>query len=114
MYPSDWTKVVRFMKSNGFNVADAALKNGGQIGIEYGGLFHYVSTQHTANHLFGGVRKILKLGLLGSTFGKVNAVENPASSTAGYMSGTNYDSRLDWGFKTQTNVAGLIFDINVV
>lgn len=111
--PRDWTKVVRFMKANGFNSADMALKNGGQIGIEYGGLFHYVSTAHTAGHLFGGVRKIMKLGLLNKTFGKVNAVDAPASSTAGYLSGTNYDSRLDYGFKTQTNVAGLVFDVNV-
>lgn len=111
--PQDWTKVVRFMKANGFSSADAALNNGGKIGIEWGGLFHYVSTQHTAGHLFAGVRKIVKLGLLASTFGKINEVKNPASSTAGYMPGSNFDALLDYGFKTQTNVAGLVFDVNV-
>ena len=112
--PQDWTYVVRFMQANGFNMADAALKNGGTIGIDYMGLYHYVSTLHTANHLFAGVRKILKLGLLGSTFGKVYAVEHPSSSTAGFLSGTQVYHRLDYGFKTQTNVAGLVFDVNVV
>ena len=111
--PEDWTFVVQFMQANGFNLADAALKSGGQIGIDYLGVYHYVSTSHTANHLFGGVRKIMKLGLLRSTFGKIYPVEHPSSSTAGFLSGTQVYSRLDYGFKTQTNVAGLVFDINV-
>lgn len=112
--PADWTFVVQFMQANGFNIADAALKSGGTIGVDYMGLYHYVSTLHTANHVFGGVRKIFKLGLLGSTFGKVYGVDHPASSTAGFLSGTEVYSRVDYGFKLQTNVAGLVFDINVV
>lgn len=111
--PADWTFVEQYMQANGFSTADAALKNGGVIGVDYGGMNHYVSTLHTANHLFGGVRKIVKLGLLRSTFGKVYTVDHPASSTAGFLSGTEVYSRLDYGFKTQTNVAGLVFDINV-
>ena len=111
--PADWTFVTQFMQANGFSTADAALKNGGQIGVEFMGLYHYVSTLHTANHLFGGVRKIVKLGLLNATYGRPYFVEHPASSTAGHLSGTNVYSRLDYGFKTQTNVAGLVFDVNV-
>lgn len=111
--PADWTFVTAFMQANGFNLADQSLKNGGQIGIEYMGLNHYVSTLHTANHLFAGVRKILKLGLLAATYGKIYTVDHPSSSTAGFLSGTNVYSRLDYGFKTQTNVAGLVFDVNV-
>lgn len=111
--PQDWTFVVQYMQNNGFSMADNALKNGGQIGIDYSGIYHYVSTLHTANHLFGGVRKIMKLGLLRSTYGKVYQVDHPASSTAGFLSGTEVYMRLDYGFKTQTNVAGLVFDINV-
>jgi hypothetical protein len=112
--PADWTFLVQFMQANGFNMADAALKNGGQIGVEYMGLYHYVSTSHTANHLFAGVRKILKLGLLKSTYGKTYVAEIPASSTTGSLSGTQIHTRLDYGFKTQTNVAGLVYDVNVV
>lgn len=114
--PADWTHVTAYMQANGFSVADAALKNGATIGIDYAGMYHYVSTGHTANHLFSGVRKITKLGLLtggAMPFGSVRKVDDPASSTAGHLSGSNFYSRLDYGFKTQTNVAGLVFDGNV-
>ena len=111
--PQDWTFVVQFMQANGFNVADAALKSGGEIGVEFMGVYHYVSTQHTANHLFGGVRKLKKLGLLKSTFGKIYVSETPGHAD-GMLSGTTIHARLDYGFKTQTNIAGLVFDINVV
>lgn len=111
--PADWTFVVQYMQNNGFSMADRALDKGGQIGVDYSGIYHYVSTLHTANHLFAGVRKIMKLGLLRSTYGKVMDVQHPASSTAGFLSGTMVYSRLDYGFKTQTNVAGLVFDVNV-
>lgn len=113
--PSDWTFLVQFMQANGFQFADEALRDGGRgrMGKEALGLYHYVSTLHTANHLFGGVRKIMKLGLLKSTFGKTYVTETPPSSTAGMLSGTEIHTRLDYGFKTQTNVAGLVFDINV-
>lgn len=110
--PADWTHVVAFMQANGFNSADAALKNGGQIGVEFMGVFHYVSTQHTAGHLFGGVRKLKKLGLLKSTFGKIYTSETPGHAD-GMLSGTTIHARLDYGFKMQTNIAGLVFDINV-
>lgn len=112
--PADWTFVTQFMQANGFNVADYFLKNGAEVGAPFMGLYHYVSTSHTANHLFGGVRKMEKFGLLGETYGKIYTVENPASSTAGFVSGTQIYSRLDYGFKLQTNIAGLAFDINVV
>lgn len=111
--PADWTFVTSFMQANGFNTADQALKNGGEIGIDFMGLKHYVSTSHTANHLFAGVRKIMKLGLLRSTYGKPYFVDHPASSTAGFLSGTQVYHRLDYGIKVQTNVAGLVFDVNV-
>lgn len=111
--PADWTHVTAFMQANGFSTADQALKQGGEIGIPFMGLYHYVSTSHTANHLLAGVRKILKLGLLRSTFGKVYTAEMPASTTAGALSGTLIHSRLDYGTKVQTNVAGLVFDVNV-
>jgi hypothetical protein len=114
--PADWTKLVTFMQANGFTFADEALRDGGngRLGKEALGLFHYVSTSHTANHLFAGVRKVKKLGLLKSTFGKTYVTETPSSSTAGFLSGTAIHTRLDYGFKTQTNVAPIVFDVNVV
>lgn len=110
--PADWTFVTAFMQANGFSTADAALKAGGEIGVDFMGLKHYVSTSHTAGHLFAGVRKIVKLGLLKSTFGKTYVSETPGHA-AGMLSGTTIHTRLDYGFKTQTNIAGLVFDVNV-
>lgn len=113
--PADWTKLVAFMQANGFSFADEALRDGGnsKIGRETMGLNHYISTLFTAGHVMAGVRGVQKLGLLRSTFGKIYNVEHPASSTAGFLSGTSIYSRLDYGLKVQTNVAPVIFDVNV-
>ena len=115
---ADWTKLEKFMMSNGFNLADYYLKNGtdATAGVFYNGIWHYMSTGHTANHIFAGVRKIQKLGLLtgGETgFGKVRKVDDPASSTAGHLRGSNFFACLDYGFKVQTNVKPIVYDINV-
>jgi hypothetical protein len=111
--PSDWTFLVSFMQANGFNLADASLKSGGTIGIDYLGLYHYVSTAHTASHLMGGVRKTQKLGLLKGTYGKTYVNEMPASSTAGSLSGTQIHTRLDYGLLVPDNLKPVLFDINV-
>jgi hypothetical protein len=111
--PADWTFMVQFMQANGFNMADAALKSGGAIGVDYLGLNHYVSTAHTANHVFGGVRGVQKFGILKSTFGKTYVNEMPASSTAGSLSGTQIHTRLDYGLLVPTNLLPVIYDINV-
>jgi len=111
--PADWTFVVQFMQANGFNMADAALKNGGMIGIDFMGLYHYVSTAHAAGHLFAGVRKVQKMGILKSTYGKTYVNEMPSSSTAGSLSGTQIHTRLDYGLLVPTNLLPVIFDVNV-
>lgn len=113
--PADWTKLVTFMQANGFQFADEALKDGGRgrIGKEAMGLFHYVSTSHTANHVFGGVRKVQKLGILNTTFGRTFVNEIPASSTAGSLSGTQIHTRVDYGLLIPTNLKPVIFDVNV-
>lgn len=111
--PSDWTLVVQFMQANGFNMADQALKNGGTIGIDFMGMYHYVSTLQTAGHLFAGVRKTQKFGILKSTFGKTYVAEMPASSTAGSLSGTQIHTRLDYGLLVPTNLKPVTFNIVV-
>lgn len=112
--PSDWTLVTQFMQANGFNLADMALKNGAQIGIDYLGLYHYVSTAHASGgHIMAGVRKTQKLGILRSTYGKTYVNEMPASSTAGSLSGTQIHTRLDYGLLVPTNLKPCLFDINV-
>jgi hypothetical protein len=111
--PSDWTFLVQFMQANGFNYADMALKSGGEIGVDYMGLRHYVSTGHASGHVMAGVRKTQKLGLLKSTFGKTYVNEMPASSTAGSLSGTQIHTRADYGLLVPTNLAPVLFDVNV-
>lgn len=114
--PSDWTFATRFMQSNGFSAADAALRNGGTIGIEYGApkFAHYVSTSHTANHVIAGVKKVLKLGILKSTYGKTYITEDPAGASGGNISGISVNSRLDYGTKIPAVASTLLFDVNVV
>ena len=111
--PADWTFMTQFMQANGFNMADSSLKDGGSIGVDYLGLCHYVSTAHTAQHLFAGVRKVQKLGILKSTYGRTYVNEMPASSTAGSLSGTQIHTRLDYGLLVPTNLLPTIFDVNV-
>ena len=87
-----------FVQANGFSMADVALKSGVPSSFYYLGMNHYLSTNHTANHLFAGVRKVGKdLGLLRGTWGKVKFLENPAAS-GGELSGLGIVSRLDYGF----------------
>ncbi len=111
--PADWTKLTTFMQANGFTFADEALKDPTKMGQSALGLNHYWSTGHTAGHVFGGVRGAYKLGLSATTFGKVYTNDHPASSTAGFLSGTSVYFRIDYGRKAQTNLAPVIFDINV-
>ncbi len=110
--PSMWTFMVQFMQANGFNLADASLKNGGTIGIDYLGLYHYVTTGNTANHIAAGVRKCFKLGILRDTFGKIYRAEMPASSTAGSLSGTQIHTRFDHGTLMPTNLQPIVYDVN--
>lgn len=113
--PADWTKLVTFMQANGFVFADEALKTGGKgmLGKESMGLFHYVSTQHQTNHVFAGVRRVQKLGILNSTFGRTFVNEVPSSSTAGSLSGTQIHTRVDYGLLIPTNLKPVIYDVNV-
>lgn len=114
--PADWTFLVQYMQSMGFTFADEALKDGGKgrLGKETMGLYHYVSTKHTANHLLAGVRKAAKFGILTSTYGRIYKQDNPASSTAGSLSGTQIHTRLDYGQMIPTNLLPVVYDVNVV
>lgn len=111
--PADWTKLVTFMQANGYSFADEALRDPNKVGKETMGLFHYVSTSHTANHLMAGVRRVQKLGILASTAGKIYSQDNPASSTAGSLSGTQIHTRYDYGMLVPTNLLPVIYDVNV-
>lgn len=111
--PADWTFMTAFMQANGFSMADKALGEGASIGVDYLGLNHYVSTAHATGHLFAGVRKVQKFGILKSTYGRTYVNEMPASSTAGSLSGTQIHTRLDYGFLVPTNLLPVVFDVLV-
>ncbi len=112
--PTQWKYLVTYMQANGYSFADEALRDGGnsRLGKDTMGLYHYVSTSHVSGHTMAGVRGAQVLGLLSRTFGKTYMVDHPASSTAGFMSGTSIYSRLDYGLKVQTNILPVIFDVN--
>lgn len=109
--PEDYELLEAFVQANGFNEADMALKNGIAIGMNYMGVNHYMSTKHTANHLFAGVRKVGKtMGILRGTYGKAKFIEDP-----GNVSGLGIVTRIDHGFAfPASGTKDLSLDINVV
>lgn len=117
--PQDLELLEAFVQASGFSTADIALKNGVPSAFFYMGMNHYLSTDHTANHLFAGVRKVGKdLGILRGTWGKVKFIENPAAS-GGELSGLGIVSRVDYGFSfpsagpTGQALLDLSIDVNV-
>ena len=108
--PEDFEFLEAFVQANGFTEADVALKNGIPVekAFKYLGVYHYLSNDHTANHLFAGIRGIGELGILRSTFGRVKFVEDP-----GLVSGLGIVSRLDYGWNFPTYNSQFVIDVNV-
>jgi hypothetical protein len=110
---SDFELLEAFVQANGFATADQALKEGTVEGLRYLGVDHYWSNGHSANHVFAGVKKIERLGILRGTYGRAHTIEFPAADSNTYMSGRSFYSRIDVGHLTPTAHAGLVFDVNV-
>lgn len=110
---ADFEILEAFTQANGFQTADKALRDGTVEGLHYLGVDHFWSNDHTANHLFAGVKKIQRLGILRGTFGRAHTIDFPAGDTNTYLSGRSFYSRVDIGHLTPTEHAGLVFDINV-
>lgn len=111
--PSDWTFLTAFMQATGTNFADNALNTGNKnlVGKEAMGLYHYL-TDSNALHIACGVRKVAKLGILNSTYGKIYITEDPAGASGGNISGVGVNSRLDYGYKIPAVQSTLVFDFN--
>lgn len=109
---ADFEILEEYMQANGFNMADAALKNGGEIGVKYFGVYNYVSTLHTSGHLFAGVRKQFHLGIVRDTYGQVVVDEEPATS-GGAVSAIAVIMRVDYAFKAWTKTVPVLFDVLV-
>jgi hypothetical protein len=110
---ADFEYLEAFVQANGFTTADQALKEGTVEGLRYLGVDHYWSNDHTANHVFGGVKKIQRLGIAQGTYGRAFTIDFPASDTNSFHSGRAFYSRIDIGHLTPTAHAGLVFDIQV-
>jgi hypothetical protein len=106
---ADRTKLAAFAQANGFQLADYALKNGIPDAYFFLNCYHYVSNSHTANHLFAGVRGLYTIGLLTTTYGRLNIEDNPLSKD-----GINISTRADYGLLTPTKSKPVLFDLNVV
>lgn len=109
--PRDFELLESFVQANGFTEADIALKSGVPVqrAFRYMGVDHYLSTNHTANHVFAGIKKTGELGILRGTYGKVKFIEDP-----GLISGLGIVSRIDYGFNWPTYLAEFSIDVNVV
>lgn len=106
---ADFEYLEAFAQANGFNLADVALKNGIPNGYFFLGAYHYVSNSHTANHVFSGVRKILKIGILRTTYGQIVVTQDP-----NLQSGVGIISRVDYGTLIPSNHSSILLDVNVV
>jgi len=108
--PTDFEFLEEFVQANGFTEADLALKNGIPVekAFKYLGVYHYLSNEHTANHVFAGIRGMGELGILRSTFGRVKYIEDP-----GLVSGLGVVSRLDYGWNFPAYHAQFVMDVNV-
>lgn len=109
----DFEYLEAFAQANGFATADEFLVEGTLEGLKYLGCFHYWSNEHTANHVFAGVRKIERLGILQGTYGRASTIEWPAADSNMFFSGVAFYSRVDIGHLTPAAHSGLVFDINV-
>lgn len=110
--PEDFEILEAYVQANGFNTADLALKNGIEDGFKYMNVEHYVSNQHTANHVFGGVKKVFHLGIVKATYGQVVIDQEPATS-GGAVSGIGVVSRVDYKYKAWAKTVPVLFDFNV-
>lgn len=107
---TDFELLEGYVQANGFTEADIALKNGipVQKGFYYGGITHYLSNSHTANHVMAGVKRMGEVGILSGTYGQVKFIEDP-----GLVSGLGIVSRVDYGFNFPSYNAQGTQDVNV-
>jgi hypothetical protein len=112
--PADFEYLEAFMQANGFNTADAALKDAGSAnrGVFHMGLWHYSSNLLSSGHVIAGVKKAIHLGILKSTFGQVIIDQEP-SGPDGTYNAVGVVSRVDYAVKAWANMVPVIFDVTV-
>lgn len=111
--PADFEYLEAFVQANGFVTADDALKEGTVEGLHYLGADHYWSNDNAANHVFAGVKKVQRVGILRGTYGKAHTIPFPAGDTNTFLSAEAYYSRVDIGQLTPSGLSTIVFDVNV-
>lgn len=114
--PASFNFLEAFAQANGFGTADEALQKGLAPQVQYMGATHYVTNDNAANHLFAGVKKLFRVGLLLSLEGRTWEVPFPGSGTGGttgWKSGLMFYVRRDEGTLTPTSFANILFDVNI-
>ncbi len=111
--PASFNFLEAFAQANGFDSADQALKKGLAPQVQYMGATHYVTNDNAANHLFAGVRKLMRVGLLLSLEGRTWEVPFPAGSSGGFLSGVMFYVRRDGGTLTPTGYSTILLDVNI-
>lgn len=112
--PEDFELLEAFVQANGFATADAALKEGVVEGLHYLGVDHYWTNDNVTGHVFAGVKKAQRLGILRGTYGRAHTIDFPAADSNMFFSGQAFYSRVDIGHLTPTTLAPVLFDVNVV
>jgi len=110
---ADFELLEAFVQANGFATADKALKEGTMEGLHYLGVDHYWSNEHTAGHVFAGVKKQERLGILRGTYGRAHTIEFPAADSNMFFSAKAFYSRVDIGHLTPNTIVPIVFDVNV-
>ncbi len=108
--PEDLEALEQFAQANGFNLADAALKDGiPEKGYRYLGAFHYISNSHASGgHVMAGVRKVFKIGILRTTWGQLTITQDP-----NLQSGVGLIARADHGVLSPAGLTSILYDIRV-
>lgn len=110
---ADFEILEAFVQANGFMTADQALKEGTVEGLRYLGVDHYWSNEHTSGHVFAGVKKTHKLGILRGTYGRAHTIDFPAGDSNTFFAGTAFYSQVDIGFLHPTAHNALSYDVLV-
>lgn len=111
--PDDFELLEAFVQANGFSTSDKFLVEGTMEGLRYLGADHYWSNDFTAGHVFAGVKKIQRLGILRGTYGRAHTIDFPAADSNTFFSGQAFYSRVDVGHLVPTGLASIVFDVNV-
>lgn len=106
--PADFELLEQFAQANGFNLADASLKNGLAAGYRLMGADHYISNDFATGHVFAGVKNLYTIGILKETYGQIVTTQDP-----NLQSGIGVIARVDYGTLTPAKYSPILFDVNV-